>query len=151
MQQRQECIHPLLSHLCPAGNVLRRVCETCTCSYLRQLHLELSQRRLSRSLTRCQGCVRDPLVFLRTPSRVELASICKHAMQENKVNMKTGSGGPFASPVLVCVHCRGSKHAVPSGSRGLRSWTQPLAGHFEMLLHCRCCCGSSPCAELLKR
>lgn len=29
-------------------------------------------------------------------------------MQENKVNMKTGSGGRFASTVLVCVHCRGA-------------------------------------------
>lgn len=39
MQQREECIHPPVSHLCPAGNVLREVCETCTCSYLRELHL----------------------------------------------------------------------------------------------------------------
>lgn len=29
-------------------------------------------------------------------------------MQENKVNMKTGSGGRFASTALVCVHCRGA-------------------------------------------
>lgn len=29
-------------------------------------------------------------------------------MQENKVNMKMGSGWLFASTVLVCVHCRGA-------------------------------------------